>query len=258
MNVGGIGARAVSIGGGGPTLSFGAINLSVSNVLYPKAYSINMGSGNVDLYTVPANRMALWVDTVVTNPTGSGGAMTTLVQAKVSGTYHTFDFVSAGLAAGSYGRTAAQAPFLLLAGEIASVNLSTTGASVWPSIIEFDASANIARSVLFSLASGNNTVFTVPAGKTVQFVAFPSASSLPQVGTLWYWNNSGGTPTVSMNVVPNAGSPSLQNQIFTGSIANQQMAQQTFYGGLNPGDFINVNTSSATATQTAYVIYTLQ
>jgi hypothetical protein len=36
------------------------------------------------------------------------------------------------------------------------------------------------------------------------------------------------------------------------------MVQQTFYGGLNPGDFINVNVDAATATQTAYVIYTQQ
>jgi hypothetical protein len=248
-------------GGGGstPALSFGGINLPVSNVLYPKAYSVSMvASGNVDLYTVPANRLALAQDVILTNPAGNTGSITCLAAVKVSGVYHTFDFISNALAVGSYGRSQGMAPFLLHAGETFAVNTDRAGGSVWASIIEFDATANINDARLFTLASGNNTVFTVPAGKTVQFIGFPSALNLVQSGWVWYWNATLAIRTVSVNVVPSGGSPAVANQISTGSIPDKQMVQQQFYGGLGPGDFVNVTTDSAAATQTAWVIYTQQ
>ncbi len=248
------------VGTGSTTLSFGAINIPISNPLYPKAYSISMASsGNNDLYTVPTNRLALVVDTLLTNPTGNTGTITCLAAAKVGGVYHTFDFISNALAVGSAGRSQSQAPFLLHAGETYAVNTDRAGGSVWASIIEFDATANINDARLFSLSAGNNTLFTVPVGKTVQFVGFPSALNLPQSGFVWYWNASLGIRTVSINAVPSGGSPSNANQIVApSSIADKQMVQQQFYGGLNPGDFINVNTDAGTATQTAWVIYTQQ
>lgn len=254
--------NAVTGGGGAAstTLSFGAVNIPISNPLYPKAYSIGMAaSGNNDLYTVPSNRLALVVDVLLTNPTGNTGTITCLAAAKVGGVYHTFDFISNALAVGSAGRSQSLAPFLLHAGEGFAVNTDRAGGSVWASIIEFDATANINDSRLFTLASGDNTVFTVPAGKTVQFVGFPSGLSLPQSGWVWYWNATGGIRTVSMNAVPSGGSPSAANTIAaSASIPDRQMVQQQFYGGLNPGDFINVHTDSALATQTAWVIYTQQ
>lgn len=139
------------------------------------------------------------------------------------------------------------------------MNTDRAGGSVWASIIEFDATANINDSRLFTLASGDNTIFTVPVGKTVQFIGFPSALNLPQTGWVWYWNATGGIRTISINAVPSGSSPSAANQIATASsISDRRMMQQQFYGGLNPGDFINVHTDSAATTQTAWVIYTQQ
>lgn len=246
-------------GGSSPCLSFGAVNIPISNPLYPSASAISMSSGNTDLYTCPSSRLALCVDVILTNPTGNSNSITCLAEVKVSSTYHTFDFISNSLAAGSAGRSQSMAPFLLHAGESFSVNCDHSGGSAWASIIEFDSTANINDSRLFTLASGDNTVFTCPAGKTVQFVGFPSALNLPQTGWVWYWNASLGIRTVSMNAVPSGGSPAAANQIATASsISDKQMLQQQFYGGMHPGDFINVHTDSAAAAQTAWVIYTQQ
>src|SRR5260370_30729440 len=161
--------------------------------------------------------MALCVDTILTNPAGNATTLTCLAEVKISGVYHTFDFISNALGIGSYGRTQSMAPFLLHAGEGFSVNCDHSGGTAWASIIEFDASANINDARLFSLASGNNTLFTVPAGKTVQLIGFPSALNLVQSGFVWYWNHTLASPTVTISVVPNAGSPAVANQIFTGA-----------------------------------------
>lgn len=245
-------------GSGSTTLSFGSINIPITNPLYPKAYAINTAAGDVDLYTVPTGRMALAVDMIVTNPTGAGGTLSCLSEVKVSGVYHTFDFICTVLAAGSFGRSQSMAPFLLRAGETLAVNANRLGGSVWASVIEFDATANISDARLFSLSAGTNTLFTVPVGKTVQFVGFPSALNLPQSGFIWYWNNSGGIRTVTMNAVPSGGSVTVNNEIQSSTSSPQQMIQQQFYGGLAPGDFINVSTDASTATQVAWVIYTTQ
>lgn len=252
---------ACGSGGGGVnnTLSFGAVNIAITNPLYPKAYVMNAAAGNVDLYTVPTGRLALAVDMIVTNPTGNSEAVTVLAEVKTGGVYHTFDFVANQIAVGSAGRSVSMAPFLLHAGESLSINTSAAGVTVWASVIEFDATANINDARLFSLSVGNNTIFTVPAGKTVQFIGFPAALSLIQSGWVWYWNNTGATRTVSLNVVPSGQSPAANNTIFAAAgISSQQMVQQQFYGSLAPGDFVSVNTDSAASAQMAWVIYTQQ
>jgi len=239
-------------------MSFGPINIPLTNAKFPSAYAISSASGNVDLYTVPAGRNALVLETMFTNPIGNAGAVTTLAEFKdTAGTYHTFDFIANNVAAGAASHANSMAPFLLHAGEKFAVNNSASGMSVWAYVVEFDATVPIFDARLLSLSSGANTLFTVPAGKTVSLIGFPAALNLVEAPTIWYWNNSGGARTITVNIVPNAGSPANANAIFNaGSILNQQMSQVEFMATLNPGDFININTDAATATQTAWVIYT--
>jgi hypothetical protein len=241
-------------------VSFGPISVPVPNAKFPAAYAISSASGNVDLYTVPAGRNALVLETMFTNPIGNASAVTCVAQFKdTSGVYHTFDFIANNVAAGAVGHANSMAPFLLHAGEKFAVNNSAAGLSVWAYIVEFDNSAPIFDSRLLSLSAGANTVFTVPAGKTVSLIGFPSALQLIQTSLIWYWNNSGTARTVAVNIVPNAGAPANANAIFNaGSIGNLSMLQAEFMGTLNPGDFISINTDASTATQTAWVIYTTQ
>lgn len=243
---------------GGLSVQFGGgVTVPLTGVKFPAAYQSNLPSGDTDLYTVPANKKALLIDIIITNPTGNANSPVILAEIKTGGVYHTFDFATVGDIAGTYGKTNAVAPFLFAAGETLSVNCNQSGDTVWPFIVEFDSSVSIFDSRLFSLSPGNNTVFTVPTSKTVVFIGFPSAgSSGLNRGRLWYWNNSGGARTITANAIPNGGSASVNNQIFSGTISGQQMMQQPIYGGLASGDFLNVNTDAATATQTAWVIYT--
>jgi hypothetical protein len=252
---------AAGSGGTSIAVPFGSVNVAVNNPKYPPVSSLNMASGNVDLYTVPAGRLALALNVIVTLPTGAAGPLTVLSEVKVSGSYHTFDFVANGVFSG---QTASQemVPFLLHAGESFSLNNSIAGGSAWAAIVEFDNTANIADSRLFSLSAGNNTLFTVPAGKTVTFMGFLTGFNQIGTGYVFYWNNSGATRTIFFNLVPSGGSPNNNNEVFptTGlpTVATLQQSSNTIFGNMAPGDFINLNTDAATTEQVAWVIYTQQ
>lgn len=239
------------------SLAFGGLQVGISNPKFPACYNVaGLAAGDTDLYTCPAGRKALFIDALFTNPTGNANSPIMLAEVKVSGVYHTFDFVAQGEPAGTWGKSNAVQPFLLAAGETLAVHCSSSGNSIWPFIIEFDASAQIFDARLFSLNAGNNTLFTVPAGKTIILGNFPGATQNPYRGRIWYWNASGGARNISLNVVPNGGSVAAANQInCTTGIGNNNPVQCIFYGGLNPGDFINVNTDANTASQMAYLIY---
>ncbi len=239
-------------------VSFGPISIPAPNLKFPSAYGINLAGGDTDLYTVPAGRNALLFDVIFTDPTT---AVSAFAEVKSAGVYHIFDFINLG-STGLSGQSNSVVPFLLHAGESFSVNTNNTGISVWPYIMEFDASAPIFDARLFSLNAGSNTLFTVPAGKTITFLNFGSNFNLPLIGQVYYFNKSGATRTVQINAIPNAGSASTANAVFNTTVSNNSIASSPnvphLYGGLNPGDFINVNSDASTATQTAWVIYTTQ
>jgi len=255
------GWNQVTGGGGGSSnsvISMGAVSVPITNPKFPVAYSINTPAGDTDLYTVPANRKALVIEVVFTNPAGNSGSVSCDAEVKIAGVYHRFDFATLGATVGTYASINSVAPFLLAAGETFAVNTDHAGLTVWPYIVEFDSSVPIFDARLLSLNAGNNTLFTVPANKTISFIAFPSSFNYPLQGHVWYYNLSGTNRTVQINAVPSGGSPGVGNAIFNAAVTQRQMAQPILYGGLAPGDFLNVNTDANTATQMAWVIYVLQ
>lgn len=245
---------------GGPLSGWiGSLVAALSNVTFPKVYQLNLPTGNNDIYTVPAGRMALVIDVVSSVLAAAPGAVTGLGELKLGpGSYAPYDFFAFSQAAGTKGNTRSLVPFLFFSGETFAINVNGTGMTVWPFIIEFDSTTLLQRALLTSLNIGANTIFTMPAGKTISLMGFPSALQAGGAGYIWYFNGTVSTPTVSMNIVPSGGSPAEANQIFSGAVANGQMAQQPFYGGLGPGDFISVNTSISTSPQTAWITYVLQ
>jgi predicted RecA/RadA family phage recombinase len=252
----GTGAVVLASANGTFSLFMGGIQIPITGVKFPNASSIALTAGDHDLYTCPAGKRALVVDVVYTVPAGNPTSVTGLVEVKIGGTYHVFDFFAIGAVAGTYGGTNSVAPFLLAAGEIFAINTDHSGMSAWPFIVEFDDTANIADIRLLSLTSGANTLFTMPASKTIAFMGFPSAFTLPGAGRIWYYNGTLANRTIQLNVVPNGGSPGTANAIFNAVCTQGQMVQAPLYGALATGDFVSINTDSSASGQIAWIIFT--
>lgn len=241
------------------TLTVGVLGIPATGLkVVSNINLINMAAGDTDVYTVPASKKALVVDLVYTNPQGSGVTIASFVEYKSSGVYTIYDQISAaGTAQGTYGTLALLAPMLLSAGESFSVNTNNIGLSIWPTILEFDATVPLAVSRFTAFVAGDNTVFTAPANGTqiMSNVEGVGAGS-PLKGVIWYFNKTGISRTVSEYIVPSGGSPAVANQILSNfSASANAILVKNYYGGMKAGDFIDFNTDANTAGQIAWIIY---
>lgn len=226
------------------------------NPTFPRASILNTANGNNDVYTVPANRSAIVLGLTVANFGANNPNF--YMQFKSGGTYYQFSPSQAVGATPSNSAVVNVQNVLLLAGEILSLHADAIGMSAWFKVIEFDsATTNITRGFITSLANGNNTLYTVPAGKTARptpHLGVGVAANL-LYGQLGVFNISGGALNYAVYAVPNGGSPGVTNEFATlTGIASGAVFSAIVPDNLGAGDFIVVNTSGGGATQTAMVV----
>lgn len=239
--------------------AFGIYGVYMPNPTYPPAYMINSVSmGNVDVYTVPSGRKALLLNLTSTPNAPFGGAINIYMAVKIAGSYYRLSNANNN---GSQGEDLAfnanVGIRVLNAGETAAFNADNTGISAWLHLVEFDASSPLRSVTLTSFVAGNNTLYTVPAGKT--FEVLQDYGNIDGRHTLRskvnYSNNSGGAVFTAVWAVPNGGSISVYNQI--GPSGPQGPGTFGYlcslYGSLAPGDFIVVNVTSSAAGQMAWM-----
>jgi hypothetical protein len=213
-------------------------------------------SGTVDWYTCPAGKRAAVIQITACSPAGS---TTVTPQLKSGGVYYNLNTAYTVSAIGTVAGGIQQL-IILEAGESISTVQNTTGINVWGSVLEFDSITSFKTVKLLSLSAGANTLYTCPAGKTATFCFSNLSPVIASNGTstgITYWNNSGGTRTVSVYHVPNGGSAGTSNQLLSSGTASVLTAGfltgQSIANCMNPGDFLQINTDAATATQTAWV-----
>lgn len=234
----------------------------LTNGKWIRVAATNLIIGNTDIYTVPAGRRAAVFGYAVMNP--SAGAITFIPEFKVSGTY--FAPAANGLAGVGAGVSNAQSTTvmpILEAGEILAVNAATTaGGQIWFEVFEFDNTSGLKSSKLLSLASGNNTVYTVPANKSavvltgnVETVTGSGTGGV--TGELQYFNSSGGNRTIRWHFVNSGGSVTTGiggNQVVAAvAITTGSLNSAIAHASLGAGDFVAINTDANTATQVAWV-----
>lgn len=235
--------------------SFGLIS-SVGPLIrgakYVTATVTNIQSGDQDLYTVPAGRKALSLIYFGVGGTSTAGYF----EIKISGTYYRISAASTNL-----GGTTNVIPigFLLNAGETFAINGQAggnTGCRCWMSFCEMDISSNVYVARNLALSNGDNTLYTVPAGKTACIIngygnIYGAASMQPS-----YFNNSGSPVTVTGYIVPNGGSTGSTTTYFNATSTADAGSQTIFRPvSLQSGDFLVINTNSGTAGQTGWVNY---
>lgn len=219
----------------------------------PSAYVVPipataLASGENDIYTVPTGMRAT-LALSVTNISGLSVNQTN--QIKVGGNYFQVGTLGA-IVNNSQGTLSI--PFntlpILEAGESFSQLTSATGLTVFGYAIVFSNTEPLLSPKLTTLAAGNNTIYTCPAGK-VAFITNVGGSN----AILRIYNASGNTRTYSYNAVPAGGSVSSSNQLMAAfTLANLTQSSQTNnQAGLAATGFISLNSDSSAAGQVAYI-----
>lgn len=226
----------------------------LTGVSYPRVWGSNLATGDNDLYTVPTGKKTIIHSGGMRAYNPSAGSITYYSEIKVSGSYYR---TGAGvtLTTGVGENTSGLVQGILLnAGESFSVNTATTaGLNILYSAIEFDASNPVYGGRSLALASGDNTILTVSAGKTVFFPFNLTAASHLQIGI---FNASGASRNYVLYNVPSGGSAGTTNQIFpTTAVADVTASSFTHGGTMNAGDFLVLNSNDGTAGQVTWCIY---
>lgn len=201
----------------------------------------NVGAGDIDLFTVPAGKKAMVSCSAFNN---AGTTTTWFGQVKNSGTYyHLSTVVSTATLVNSNGGSFNA--YVYEAGETISINTSQAGLNVFAAVFLFDASAPIKTAKLFSFSSGDNTVYTCPAGKVAYSLGYNNFFNGVSAPNMTIINQTGGAITYTWNSVKSGNTPVNGNRIgVTASIANNGSGSIVSNYALAAGDFISVNTSS--------------
>lgn len=232
---------------------------SIPEFINPKfknvATSLSAFTGTQDLYTVPSDKR-VFVAQLFSNI----GNIASRFTVKSGGTYYNLDISTApGFTFNQISFGANRFP-VVLGGETIAVNTtsSATG-NIWLSFIEFDNNSQLNRGALFTLAAGNNTIYTCPTGYQALPCSFaqPIFNNINTNCTVNYLNQSGGTRTLSIYYVPNGSSPSSTNLTWSGTIANNNYLTTNLtalcFPALQAGDSFVLNTDAATTSQIAWI-----
>lgn len=213
---------------------------------FPPVASIN---GRVDVYTCPAGKKAMILHSTVCNTTG--GSITQYSEIYIGGTYYKVrqsTSITNNSTTGFSGFT-----FVLEAGMKYALNCSATGINFWTRIVEFDDDTPIKTAYLTALTNGNSTMYTCPAGK-VALILGASGSAFDSGGTVYFYNSSGGSRLMGVNLVPSGGSPGTSNLAQSSTVGSDAAFNTGLINAfLGAGDFISVSSNAATATQFAWV-----
>ena len=226
-------------------------NVPLTGCSYPQIIGSNLSTGNNDLYTVPSGkRLAIYGSNLYNTSIGN---IVWYMTAKISGTY--YRLVTNSTASTGAVSAGGAVTFILEAGEILSVNTATNnGANVNVRAVLFDDSIPIYSSRLLALAVGDNTVYTVPSGKSAILINALMGIDQGNSNSFFYVNSSGGARTIYWHVVPTGQAVGSGYQM-TASASVNDATRSTLQGtvSLTDGDFVNINTDANTATQIAWV-----
>jgi hypothetical protein len=213
-------------------------------------FAITTGTGDNDIFTVPAGKRATVQLTIVNN---TGGNLNEIPKVKSGGVY----YQSGALVSRVNLTTSQYIAFntfpILEENEIFSLNYSGPGVVVFGYAITFDNTEALKSPKILALTSGDQTIYTCPTGKKALVTNMSGAGN----GPMRVYNGTAGLRTYTWNDVPSGGSVSAANRLyspFTVNTITLGSSQTTACPGLSAGDFLSINSDSALAGQFAYIL----
>lgn len=223
--------------------------IASSGMKYVSGAGLNLSAGDNDIYTAPAGKRAFVnCPTIVNQNAGSDNLNT---QIKISGVYYPLrQFTVTGNSSNVF----LQDCIVLEPGESYSVHNDTNNLNFWVNIFEFDSNIPYYTPRLINPGAGDNTLYTVPAGKSAFMPTIygmvDNAGAVTAGNSVFADNNSGVSVTYTVYNVPsgqtNASKYRMGTPAITGTGSSSNMSQPMC---LNAGDKIVVNVSDGTAGQ---------
>lgn len=208
-------------------------------------YAPNLPSGDNDIFTPPAGKIAIPIGIVksTTNLT-SGNAFDRL---KTNSVYYTLR--SATILVTNAIGTGANASFVFQENETYAVNTAQTGANVIASFLVAPTDYPFKCAKLIPLPSGTSTLYTVPAGKMITGPQIAGGNNLIQQ---IYTNHSGSNRTIQIYIVPSGGSVGSTTLMQTSTVATATVLTITLLGHLEAGDSVVVTTDGSGANESMW------
>jgi hypothetical protein len=228
--------------------------LTKQNSYLTNVYSHNLASGTNDIFTVPSGYRAdiLSFNVGTTNTAGGNGNL----YVKTNGNYYILNVTAAAYTTNATaGINTSAGGFIFNEGETVAINNTTTGLNAVTTLLLSPNSYPIRVIKNYSLSAGDNTVYTVPAGRKAITLAW--SGWLLAGGSIngLYINNSGSTRSITFHVVPSGGSADDGNIFGSTTVLNGAQKTVSLASILQPGDSVVLNTDVATATQTFWMSF---
>ncbi len=226
----------------------------VNKTLITVHQTVTTTGSNQTIYTCPSNRRAMYLNVIYSNNSGVTASVNNVIT--VGGATVSYTAVSVATPGVSIQAGNLVAP-IFEAGDVFAINTTQQPMGVVASFIEFDATSNLkSGKKVGSWSIGDNTIYTVPGGKTA-IVMVGTVLGINGYSGIAYANGSGATRTTKWNLVPSGGSPSNGNLLHTSTGTTNGVAgsgvnngNSTFF--MAAGDFLSINTDSALDTQIGF------
>jgi hypothetical protein len=243
----------VSSGGLTPELSIdtGALPVPImKNATVVRLQYTSPGVSTYNIYTCPEGKRAAIYTLNAFDYPNAGSSIRYHIK-NASG-----DFIvvtNANIAAGGTGLSTATVGYIMEQGDTLQLETLTASLNVNAYITVFDTGGSNVKTVrAMNLSSGNNTVYTCPAGKSSIILA---STLLPtvQTGSLNFGTDGGASRTFYFNNVPSGGSVASTNQVTKATSQNVNQRSTSAVGtALTAGDFININVDVGATNQWAF------
>ncbi len=230
-----------------PVISAGALVVAgtyLNQAVFRRVQGVGLATGDNDLYTVPTGKRAY--------NNGSVGTITRFAQVKIAGTYYrliTSTTTNVNAAASTY------QGLVFEAGDIFSMNVTVNGGlNVSAEVVEFDATSPLKSARLVGLSTGDNTLYTCPAGKTAYLASTIGAYfGNFTANRITLISDSGGNRVWFAHLVPSGQAVGATYRLTPSTTVNSNASGSlSFMAQFAPGDFLNINVDTGAATQLAW------